>query len=152
MPAGPEKMHCARARCGGRRWMRHCADQLASGPARQARIRIQRDHIADALGRARSFATDGEERGIRRPSQQSIQLAELSTLPFPSHPFPLPFVPKPPPMEQEEAPFASGQRPMEIVQALDAGNRGRQKLPVARGVLACGVWPVGEDCEMDLPL
>src|SRR5712692_4001960 len=105
--------------------MRHRADQLASGPARQTRVRIQRDHIADALGRARSFATDSEERGIRRASEEAIQLAELSTLPFPSHPFPLPLVPKPPPVEQEEASLASRKRPVNLVQAPDAGDRSR---------------------------
>src|SRR5712692_7545373 len=105
--------------------MRHRAHQLAGGPARQTRVCIERDHVADAVGRVRSFVTGSEERGIRRASQQAIQLAELAALAFPSHPFPLAFVPKPPPMEEEEARLASRESSEALVQAPDPGNQGR---------------------------
>ena len=46
---------------------------------------------------------------VDRTAQQPIQLMQLPTLAFPSHPLPLTLVPNSPPMEQEE-PFTIGYR------------------------------------------
>ena len=50
--------------------MRHLGDQLACGPAREASVRIQRDHIAYP-GR---YAFSGQEGGVVCTAQQAIEL------------------------------------------------------------------------------
>ena len=69
------------------------ADQLARGIARQLRIRIERDDVADA--RQRLAGTDrGGEAGIGGAAQQAIEFFQLAALALPSHPHLLALVPQ----------------------------------------------------------
>ena len=134
--------------------MRYRADQPIDGAARQPRVGVERDHVAD-VGRhpaQRARATRGssrargtrDERRVRCAPKQTIQLVELPALALPPHPHLLALVPDPPAVEEEE-PLA-----VAPVQARDALARRRERLVITRHPLRGRVRPVGEDREADV--
>ena len=76
--------------------------------ARQARVGIESDDVADAGNCFRRRAGDGQKCGIGRAAKEPIQFVELSAFALPAHPFAFAFVPEAPAMEQEKAVAASG--------------------------------------------
>src|SRR5580700_6607144 len=66
--------------------VRHRADQSNGSALRQARVRIERDYIANACKVSREVATDRQKCGARRTAQEVVQFMKLSSLAFPAHP------------------------------------------------------------------
>ena len=127
--------------------VRHRADQTLDGAAGQPRVGIQRDDVAH-FGRDRR--AHRQERGVRRPPQQAIQLVELAPLALPSHPRALALVPAPPAMQNEEAIAAAGRGAVLPVEARDRRARGLQRDRVVSQALGGCVRPVGEQREADV--
>ena len=65
--------------------VRHLADQPLGRVARQARVGIEGDDIAD-VGRQRRAARRSQERRVGRAAQQAVELVELAALALPAHP------------------------------------------------------------------
>ncbi|MCB1282482.1 MAG: hypothetical protein KDB18_13250, partial [Salinibacterium sp.] len=61
------------------------ADQLSGSIARQARVAVERDAVANMWQDDR-LADTGSETRIRGTPQQSIELFDLAALTFPTHP------------------------------------------------------------------
>src|SRR5450755_3568615 len=95
--------------------MRHGPDQTARHASRHPRVRIQRDDIPDTRRCVRRVFADRKERSIHTAPQKMVQLNQLSSLAFPSHPFALALVPDALSMQQQEARVAGGSRAMYFV-------------------------------------
>ncbi len=123
------------------------ADEPLGHVAGQARVRVQRDAVADGGQDLEGTELDGVAR-VGGPAQQAVEFLDLPPLALPAHPGPFARVPLAPPMEQEEAvapPFGQA-----AVQGLDALlGRGQDRLvlgQVARG----RVREVAQDREVDV--
>src|SRR6188768_3931599 len=64
--------------------MSELADQLAADVARQLRVGIEREHVADR-GEQLARRADHRERRLPIAEQQSVQLLELAALALPAH-------------------------------------------------------------------
>ena len=82
--------------------MRHLADEAARRADGHARVRIERDDVADALRQGR-LTFDGQERRVRGTTQQPVHLMQLAALALPADPFALAFVPHAPAVQKIEA-------------------------------------------------
>ena len=122
--------------------MRHLPDQPADCVARQLRVSVERDDIADVRGYGGWLPVDAQERGIRGAAQESVQFVQLAALALPADPPTFAFVPDPPAMEQEEA-VAAGRRTMALIESSDPFHCDREESPVALDVLGRGVGPIG---------
>src|SRR6185503_4561903 len=94
-------------------------DQPARGLAREARVRVERDHVADGFEDRGISDHDTERR--RQATEQRVELLDLPPLPFPADPRAFPFVPGPRAMEEIEAvalPVC-----IALVQRFDSGGR-----------------------------
>ena len=128
--------------------MRHLADQPAHRVARQPRVGVERDDVADAGGHdAGGCAVDVDERRVGRAAQQPVQLVQLAALALPADPPSFAFVPDPPAMQQQEA-VAAGRRAVAPIEPRDALRRRGEQRRVALDVLGRGIGPVGEQREM----
>ena len=129
--------------------VRHRRDELRGGVARQLRVGVQRDDVANTGQRA-GVAHDVRESlaraRLRLAAQQRIQVGELAALALMAHPYPLARIPAARSMEQEEgvARVAVGRRAIARVERgnLRAGRR-HQHL-VAWQMLAGGIVEVGQ--------
>ncbi len=129
--------------------VRHFRDETPCGAARQLRVGIEDDDIADAGGHRRRTAADRNERRVGGATQQSIELVQLAALAFPPDPLALPLVPEPAAMQQQE-PIAVRRRSVAQVQAGDAIGGGLEQLVVARSTLVGTVGPVGQQREAEI--
>ncbi len=128
--------------------MRHLADQPARGVARQARVGVERDDVADAGGR-RGAAVDGMNVVSAAPRSRRFSSWSLPRL-------------RSQPIQRRSPSFqtrrrcsrrkrvAAGGRPVARVQARDARGRRREQRRVARDALRVGVGPVREQREVQL--
>ncbi len=81
--------------------VRHGADELARGVARQLRVRIQGDHVFHAGQHRGGSDHQGESVAAALP-QQAVQVRQLAALALVTHPDPVMGVPAARAMEQEE--------------------------------------------------
>ena len=79
-------------------WMRHYSDHLGRGVARQLRVGIQCDHVADRV-QPRHVAGDGLK-PVALAEQQLVQIVQLAALALITHPLSLARIPSPRPMEK----------------------------------------------------
>ena len=89
--------------------MRHLADQAADRVARQSRVGVERDDVANAAGTRWRCPADRHEGRVGRAAQEPVQLVQLAALALPADPPSFAFVPDSPAMEQQEA-VAAGRR------------------------------------------
>ena len=81
--------------------MRHGADELARGIARQLRVGVERDDVADP-GQRRRIA-DHQRKGVARPAtQQGVQCGQFAALALMAHPDAFLRIPAARAMEQEK--------------------------------------------------
>jgi hypothetical protein len=124
----------------------HLADQPLSGSARQARIGVEGDHVADPGRHDRGLSAVCKEGRIGCAAEQAIQLVKFPALAFPPHPLSLRLVPGSPAMEQEKSlPVRRGS--VKLVQARDCGGCRADKLVVTWRTFGCGIGPVREQSE-----
>src|SRR5438132_10097881 len=102
--------------------MRHLAYQALGRSARQSRIRVQRDHVADVGRRDGKGTIDRDESGVGGATKPAIELMQLAPFALPPDPFALSLVPHPPAMEQKET-RAVRRRPVTLVQLRYAVRR-----------------------------
>ena len=127
--------------------MRGDADEIAQATRRQARIAVEREHVAHGVGDARRRAHVDERTG--RPfGQHRQQLLELAALALPADPALLRFGEAALAMQQQEAKRPVRLHRIERVEPLDLVARRGEQCFVAFGVLACGVGPVGQQREL----
>ncbi|EDT03388.1 hypothetical protein BamIOP4010DRAFT_3075 [Burkholderia ambifaria IOP40-10] len=132
--------------------VRHLADQAAHGIAQQPRIGIERDHVAHVRRHARRLAFQRDERRVRCPAQQPVQLVQLAALALPAHPAPFAVVPHALAVQQQKALAFVRRRRIESIQPVDARHRGCQQPVVAVGVRGGRIHPVGKQCEVKRPV
>ena len=108
--------------------MRHLADQPPHGVARQPRVGVEGEDIADVLRKRWLGAGQRHERGVCGPAQQSVQFVELAALALPANPAPFAFVPNPSAMQQEEA-RARRRRAVTSIEAFYAVAGDRRPVP-----------------------
>src|SRR6185437_6782197 len=126
--------------------MGHLADQLLGGPARQANIGVEGDHVTDSGGHGGGSPSACKKGRVGRAAEQAIQLMKFSALTLPSHPLSFHRVPGSPAMEQQKS-FPVQVRSMALVQARDRADSRAEKLVVARRTFSCGISPVREQGE-----
>ena len=129
--------------------MRHLADQAADRVARQLRVGVERDDVANVGRREAVAPADRHESGVGRAAQQPVQLVQLAALALPADPAPFAFVPDAPAMEQQEA-VAARRRAVALVEPGDALRCSREESGVALEVLGRSIGPVGEQREMQI--
>ncbi|MNL22330.1 hypothetical protein D3C87_1436740 [compost metagenome] len=83
--------------------MRDLADQPQCGVSRQARVRVQRNDIADVRRYVRRYAAHRHMARVGGTPQQAVQLVQLAALALPPHPDALARIEDAAPMKQEEA-------------------------------------------------
>src|SRR6185503_21169193 len=94
------------------------SDQPARRLAREARVRVERDDVANRFEDRGIADHDAERR--RSTAEQPVELLDLPPLPFPANPGAFPFVPGARAMEEVEA--AALPVSMARVQRLDSGS------------------------------
>ncbi len=126
--------------------MTHLADETQRRVARQSRVGIERDDVADPVGHA---VVRREERRVGRAAQQPVQLVQLAALAFAAHPRALRAIEHASPVQRREARSA---RPGGVarVQVRDRRVDDGQQRQVVVAVLAIAVGPVGHDREVEL--
>src|SRR5208282_1218793 len=111
----------ARIECRAIERVSHLADQPLGGSPRQARIAIEGDDVADAVGHDRREPVVRDESRVACAAQQSVELVQLAALALPPDPLSLALVPPSSAMKQEE-PIAVRRRFMAAIQLRDAFN------------------------------
>ena len=123
------------------------ADERFRGIARQPRVAVERDAIADRR-KHRQIADDVDEARVRGAAQEPVELFELAALPLPSHPALFALVPAALAMKEIEEVVPAARMP--VVQGLHAGAGGRQDFAVARKIVRVGVGKIAEDGEVNV--
>ncbi len=123
------------------------ADQLARGVARQARVAVERDAVAD-LWQNRDITDVDDETGVGGPAQQAVELLDLAPLALPPHPASFRRVPLPPAVKQEEPVVAVGRMPG--VEGVDREASSLDDGGVLRHRFAVRVAHVAEDGEVHM--
>jgi hypothetical protein len=129
--------------------VRHLSNQPLRDVAREPRVGVERDHVANAGrndGRLTGLAQVGR---VRVAAQQSVELVQLAAFALPPDPFAFAFIPDASAMEQEEA-LAIRRRFVAEVEARDSRACRREQLVVAWRDLGDGVCPVREQSEADV--
>ncbi len=129
--------------------VRHLPDQPLHDVARQPRVGVERDHVANAGGNQRGGIAVGDEARVGGAAQQAVQLVQLAALALPADPLAFALVPEPAPVQQQEA-IAVGGRRVPLIQPRDSSARGREQRVVAGLALGGGVRPVREQREADV--
>ena len=127
----------------------HLADQPARGVVGNARVRVERNDVADARGNFGRTGSARDERRVGGASEKPIQLVQLAALALPADPLALRLVPDTAPVEQQEA-LAVGHRPVALVQSRNAVARFTEQFVIVRHALALGVHPVAEQREAEV--
>ena len=117
--------------------MRHLADQAAHRVARQSRVGVERDDVANIGGRDGRPGADVDEGGVGRAAQQPVQFVQLAALALPADPPRFAFVPDATAMQQQKA-VAARRRAIAPIETRDAFRRRGDQRRVALGVLGCG--------------
>ena len=112
-------------------------------------VGIERDHVADALGKG---GRRGEEGGVGGAPQELIELVQLAPLALPAHPAPLARAPDAAAMEEVETGLTPGGGTVLEVERVDARPRRREQRVVPGSVLAGRVGPVREEGEPQLAI
>ncbi len=128
--------------------MGQSADQPPGRLARQDRVGVERDDVANPRELREIVLSTVTKLVSRRPAKQAVELVELAALPLPAHPAALDGVPQPLAMEQEEAIRAVGS--VALVQLADALEGGLDVPLILRHVLPWSVGEVGQQGEAKL--
>src|SRR5271166_3226331 len=126
--------------------MGHLSHKASRGAARETRIGIEGNHVADPARHGGRSATNPEEGRVRRAAKPPIQLVQLPALALPPYPLPLSLVPGPSPVEEEKS-ITVGCRSVTLVQARDSRGGRAEELVVVLRALRCGVRPVREQSQ-----
>ena len=126
--------------------MRDDANQPLRGIARETRVRIEGDAIADERQHVEVADLRGEAR-IRRTAQQAVEFFDLAPLPLPADPRPFLDVPLPIAMEQEEAVLVLAAGPG--VELVDTSTRAVEQRRVIRSVGVFLVREIAQNSEVD---
>jgi len=121
--------------------MRHLADhRRLAAPRGQARIGIERDHVAHAFRDCRRVPVRRDERGVRHPRAAAGSIRAACRACAPGHPHAFGFVPDAPAMEQQKS-RAGRPRSMTLIQTRDSrsgggptGRRRRGAVSVAESI------------------
>ena len=126
--------------------MRDDADQALRRIARQTRVRVERDAVADGRQQLQ-FADLRREGGVGGAAQQPVELFDLAALPLPADPRVLAYVPLPIAMKQEE-PVGVAHAEL-AVERFHARPRAFENRGVFRSVDRARIGKVTENREMD---
>ena len=118
--------------------MRHLADQPPHRVARQPRVGVERDDVADVGGHRGRDAIERDEGGVVGAAQQPVQLVQLAALAFPADPARLRLSFQTRRRCSSRKRGAAGCRSVALVQPRDAVGGGRQQRFVAVDVLGVG--------------
>ena len=129
--------------------MRHLADHPLGRAARQARVGVERDHVAHAGGYRGRVTIRSDEADIRRAAQQPIQFVQLSALALPSHPHAFSRVPDALAMEQQKS-RAGRPRLVTLIQTRHSRLRSRQQIVVAGRRFVYRIDPIRQQREVQL--
>src|SRR5687767_7877633 len=128
--------------------MRQLSDQAPHGLARQPRIGVERNDIADTRRHGGRLPVAADKGRISGAAQQTIQLMQLAALTFPSHPLPLSLAPDPAAVKHIKA-LAPRKGSMHAIQPCDALVSQLEQRIVARDAFGRSIAPVREQREMD---
>jgi hypothetical protein len=132
-------------------WVCHLADQATDSVARQPRVGVERDHIADVGGDGWRLPADAHERRVGRSTQQSVEFVQLAALALPPDPSRLAGIPESLAMQQQETVTARC-RAIAPIKPGDAGCRRLKQRFIAISMRCRGIEPVREESEMQLAL
>src|SRR5204862_2477774 len=121
------------------------ADQLPRGIARQARVAVERDAVADLRQNVRVADRQHEAR-VRGAAKQPVELFDLSALALPPHPQAFLLVPLTRAMEQEEPVWTAVAVPR--VERADGLGRGGENLIVVRQRFRIRIPEIAQDGEV----
>src|SRR6266436_9861072 len=124
--------------------MRHRANQTNGSAPREARVCVERDHVANVRKVYRGTHTGRQKCSARRTAQELVQFVQLSSLALPAHPFAFALVPYTPAMEKKKAFAGAGGRTIFFVQPSDPIHCNGQKAVVTRQAFAWRVQPIRE--------
>ena len=123
----------------------HLADELDGTAARQARVGIERDDVADAAADLRDDLGHDDEACTGDPAQETIEFVQLAALALPAHPFALPGIPDAPAVQQQKARFA-----VLRVEICDAFLSCSQTRFIKRRGLGIAIFPIGEQRQIQI--
>ena len=126
--------------------MGHRPDEANGGASRQARVRVESDHVSDPHWHVQ---LGPQERRAIVPQEQLVELLELAALALPTHPLALAGIPDPVPVEQEESGPRVGSGTMAPVEPADPLDGGLEQPIISRHGFRRRVDPVGEESEVD---
>ena len=126
--------------------MGHRPHEANGGASRQARVRVEGDHVSD---RHRHVQPGPHERRAVVPQEQLVELLELATLALPSHPLALAGIPDAAAVEQEESGPRGGNGTMAPVEPVDPLDGGLEQPIISRHAFRRRVHPVREESEVD---
>ena len=131
--------------------VRHGADELVRGVARQLGIRIEGDHVFHAGERACRSDHQGEGVTVAVAvslAQQNVQVPQFAALALVAHPYPVAWIPAPRTMKQEEE-IVSTTRVLRV-KAFDSLPGQLQQCRVLGQFLLLGVTKVGQQAEVQI--
>src|SRR5437773_7521557 len=142
--------------------MRHRPNQPIDGSSWQPGVGIERDDVPDVARNLAHLAQTTRDssrarvtrykRGVRRSSEEAIQLVELPALALPPHPRLLALVPEPPTVEEKESLASTRNGTVASVQTRDPLARRGETLLVTRHALRGRIRPVGEKGETKITI
>ncbi len=115
--------------------MRHRSDEANGGAAREARVGVERDDVADVRRHRRPAIGEWHERRVRSAAEKPVQLLELAALALPTHPLSLALVPDAASVEKKESPSAPRDCTMAGVQPRDPRCRRGEEVVIAGRML-----------------
>jgi hypothetical protein len=126
--------------------MRERAQEARRDSAREARVGVERQHVAHAEEGGRVALVD-HEGGVARAREQAVELLELPALSLPAHPATLGGAPAARTVEEVEGTAAV--LAMAPVELADPGDGLGDDLPIARPICLRGVREVGQEREAE---
>ena len=132
--------------------MGRCPNEAVRARLWKPRVGIQGEDEADPVGNRGRLSINGYEGGVRGASEKPVQLAELSSLPFPADPLAFLLVPETATMQQEETAPCAGWALVLLVEAPDAVRQRGEEVLVVGQVLAGRVGPVAQEGEVEMAL
>src|SRR5467141_3174270 len=127
--------------------MRHRANQTNGSAPREARVCVERDHVANVRKVYRGTHTGRQKCSARRTAQELVQFVQLSSLALPAHPFAFALVPYTAAMEKKKAFAGAGGGTIFFVQPSDPIHCNGQQSVVTRQAFAWRVQPIREQRE-----
>ena len=127
--------------------MGHLTDKPDRGVARQPRVGVERDHVANT-GRQGGVTFAADKGRIVGAAQKLVELVQLAALALPPHPLAFALVENAASMQMEKA--VPCRTIMALVQIPDRVVRKRQKFGVAFDGFRIGVEAIGEKHEGEI--